>query len=63
MVTHQIGKPTPILRRVTVGRYALVPCLKERFEAGQAFGDQRPVHDHLGQDVGLDDVSDGVVVS
>lgn len=63
VVTRRIRKRAPILRRVAVGRHALVPCLEEGFEAGQTLGDQRPVHDHLGQDIGLDDVSDGVVVS
>ena len=61
--TRRIRKRAPILRRIAVVGYALVPCLEEGFEAGQTLGDQRPVHDHLGQDIGLDDVSDGVVVS
>lgn len=56
-------KRTPIRRRVTVGGHAFVKSLEERFEAGQTLGDQRPVHDHLGKDIDLDDVSDGVVVN
>jgi len=62
VVARQIRKRAPILRRVAVGGHAIVPRLEERFEAGQTLGYQRPVHDELGKDVGLDNVSDGVVV-
>jgi hypothetical protein len=62
VVARQIRKRAPVLRRVAVGGHAIVPCLEEWLEAGQTLGDQRPVHDHLGKDVGLDDVSYGVVV-
>ena len=62
VITRQVRQGAPILRRIAVGGHAVVPCLEEGLEAGQTLGYQRPVHDHLGVDVGFDDVSDGVVV-